>query len=253
MITRGTTTKKSRILPAWLFKLIGISSLATALVGLALYWLKKRSLRHSIKNNTTTSESSQDNDVADDGWSQKILNSLKSTVRKNKKRMTISLKNTVLWNPSPDLETPIYAFRENSIQLLTRLSYLYDIYVIVHVNSREEQAGIEALLANASQGLFKELIDPRKIIYCSEEEGKVHIIRHIDPFVHIEGGWERDDGEEIVKALKPFVNKLIWLMTRRRRDSFRPENLKDTDRAVVGQNVELAESLIETSVAQQVK
>jgi hypothetical protein len=160
---------------------------------------------------------------------------------------------TVLWNPSPDVDTPIYAFQENSIQLLTRLSYLYDIYVIVHVNSPEEQEGIQELLANATGGLFTYLIDPRKIIYCSEEEGKIHIIRHIEPFVHIEGGWEMDDGEDIVKKLKPFVTKIIWVMTRRRIDSFRPANVKEADRALVGANVELSESLIDNSVAREVK
>ncbi|KAI8078147.1 uncharacterized protein B0P05DRAFT_587388 [Gilbertella persicaria] len=245
-------TRKQRVLPSWLLRLVGISSIATALVGLALYWFKKHPSRRHLTGGDTANVSDETDDLAEDGWSQKILNSLKSTVRKNKKRMTISLKNTVLWNPSPDVDTPIYAFREKSIQLLARLSYLYDIYVIVHVNSEEEKANIGALLANASN-VFKELIDPRKIIYCSEEEGKVHIIRHIEPFVHIEGGWEMDDGEEIIKTLKPFVNKIIWLMTRRRRDSFRPENLKQADRATIGQNVEIADSLIDTSVARQVK
>lgn len=159
----------------------------------------------------------------------------------------------MLWNPSPDVDTPIYAFQEHSIQLLTRLSYLYDIYVIVHVNSQEEQEGIQKLLTHATGGLFTDLIDPRRIIYCSEEEGKIHIIRHIEPFIHIEGGWEMDDGEDIVQKLKPFVTKIIWIITRRRRDSFRPDNAKNTERARLGANVELSDSLKDTSIAREVK
>ncbi|KAL9538548.1 hypothetical protein MBANPS3_010848 [Mucor bainieri] len=253
------TLKKSKLLPSWLLKLIGITSLATAVISFAVYWFKKYPPRRKIGANddgseaTGSSSSSSSNNVAEntaDKWSNKLLKGLKSTVRKNRKRMTISLKNTVLWNPSPDVETPIYAFREHSIQLLTRLSYLYDIYVLVHVNSKEEQSNIEALLSNAS--VFSDLLDHRKVIYCSEEEGKIHIIRHIEPSIHIEGGWEMDDGEEIVKKLKPFVHKIIWLMTKRRRDSFRPENIKQDDRSILGANVELSDSLINTSIAQEV-
>lgn len=157
----------------------------------------------------------------------------------------------MLWNPSPDLDTPIYGFKENSIQLLTRLSYLYDIYIIIHVNSAEEKQNIQHLIDNAAT--LKEHIDCRKIIYCSEEEGKIHIIRHIEPFIHIEGGWEKDDGEEIVKKLKPFVNKIIWLVTRRRRDSFKQEHIKEQDRQLLAHNVEISESFIDTTIANEVK
>lgn len=100
--------------------------------------------------------------------------------------------------------------------------------------------------------MFSVLFDHRKVIYCSEEEGKVHIIRHIEPSIHIEGGWEMDDDEEIVKKLKPFVHKIIWLMTKKRRDSFKPENIKQDDHSILGANVELSDSLINTSITQKV-
>lgn len=149
----------------------------------------------------------------------------------------------------------MYAFQESSIQILTRLSCLYDIYVIVHVNSEQEKENIQSLLENASStdGLFADGVDNRKIIFCSEEEGKIHIIRHIEPFIHVEGGWEKDDGEDIIKKLKPFVTKLIWIITKRRRDSFKPENVKIQDQGILGNNVELSDLLMNTSIAQQVK
>ncbi|CEP07798.1 hypothetical protein [Parasitella parasitica] len=247
------TLKKSKLLPPWLLRLIGITSLATAVVSLAVYWFKKYPPRRKISPDDDGEPSNNNNPTtenAPDRWSNKLLNGLKSTVRKNRKKMTISLKNTVLWNPSPDVETPIYAFQEHSIQLLTRLSYLYDIHILVHVNSKEEQSRIEELLSNAA--VFSDSLDHRKVIYCSEEEGKIHIIRHIEPHVHIEGGWEKDDGEDIVKALKPHVSKIIWLMTKRRRDSFRLENIKQEDRSILGTNVELSDSLINSSIAQEI-
>ncbi|KAI8639017.1 hypothetical protein BD408DRAFT_435562 [Parasitella parasitica] len=251
------TLRNSKLLPSWLLKLIGITSLATAIISFAVYWFKKYPPRRKIgssddeePSNNTNNNHTNLTENPTNRWSNKLLNSLKSKVRKNRKRMTISLKNTVLWNPSPDVETPIYAFQEHSIQLLNGLSCLYDIHVIVHVNSKEEQSHIEELLGNAA--VFSDLLDHRKVIYCSEEEGKIHIIRHIEPHIHIEGGWEKDDGEDIVKALKPHVSKIIWLMTKRRRDSFRPENIKQEDRSIVGTNVELSDSLINTSIAQEV-
>ncbi|KAG1051202.1 hypothetical protein G6F46_006601 [Rhizopus delemar] len=158
--------------------------------------------------------------------------------------MTISLKNTVLWNPSSDIS--MYAFHENVLQLIIRLTYAYDIYIIIHINSVKERDRIQFLLENTQGGLFTGgYMDQRKIIYCSEEEGKVHIIRHIEPVIHIEGGWEEDDGEKIVKRLQPFIKKIVWIVTKRKMDLMKSDHdLKH--------NVELAERLADTSIAREV-
>ncbi|EIE83545.1 hypothetical protein RO3G_08250 [Rhizopus delemar RA 99-880] len=76
----------------------------------------------------------------------------------------------------------------------------------------------------------------------------MHIIRHIESSVHIEGGWEQDDGEEIVKKLKPFMNKIIWITTKARKDPLKHEE----NRSGLGHNIELAEKLLDTSVAREV-
>lgn len=138
----------------------------------------------------------------------------------------------------------MYGFQEKSIQILTRLSYIYEVYIIVQVNSTEEKENIQELLENAASvdGLFFDSIDKRKVLYCSEEEGKMHIIRHIEPFIHVEGGWEKDDGQDIVNKLKPFISKIIWIMTKKKLDSILPTK-----------NIELSDLLIDTSIAQQVK
>lgn len=46
----NVAAKKStrRVLPVWLMRLIGITSLATAVVGFALYWFKKNPPRRKI-------------------------------------------------------------------------------------------------------------------------------------------------------------------------------------------------------------
>ncbi|GAA5805413.1 hypothetical protein HPULCUR_010929 [Helicostylum pulchrum] len=200
------TTTKYRLLPTWVMKLIGFSSLASALIGFAIYWFKKHPSRRNITREPTN--------------------------------------ETVLWNPSPDVDRPMYGFQEKSIQILTRLSYIYEVYIIVQVNSTEEKENIQELLENAASvdGLFFDSIDKRKVLYCSEEEGKMHIIRHIEPFIHVEGGWEKDDGQDIVNKLKPFISKIIWIMTKKKLDSILPTK-----------NIELSDLLIDTSIAQQVK
>ncbi|KAI9469828.1 MAG: hypothetical protein EXX96DRAFT_612333 [Benjaminiella poitrasii] len=247
------TTKRARFLPTWVLKLIGISSLATAVISFAIYWFKKYPPRRKINQQEDDQSIDQRNET-DGSWNSTFFNSLKSTVRKNRKRMTISLKNTVLWNPSTDIDTPMYGFRENSINLLARLSYVYDIYIVVHVSSEEEKSNIQHFLMNGlSNVTTQHFIDSRKIIYCSEEEGKIHIVRHLEPFIHVEGGWEMDDGEEIVRKLKPFVHRIVWIMTKRRRDSFKPENIKEEDRSILGPNIEVSEALIDTSVAREVR
>lgn len=48
-----TTTTKNRLLPAWVLKLIGFSSLASALIGFAIYWFKKYPSRRRITREPT--------------------------------------------------------------------------------------------------------------------------------------------------------------------------------------------------------
>ncbi|KAI8969272.1 hypothetical protein BDF20DRAFT_827316 [Mycotypha africana] len=220
------SAKRSRLLPTWILRLVGISSIATVIIGFVVYYVKKFPPRRRIGKNDEGTESSQ---------------SRQNLSQQQEQKMTISLKNTILWNPSPDVTTPIYGFKENNLKLLAGLSYIYDIYIIVHVNSEEEKSNIDSLLkANLKQGSF----DKRKILYCSEEEGKVHIVRHIEPFIHIEGGWEMDDGENIVKKLKPFIHKIVWLL---------PKNKLEASKDVqVGSNIEVSDSFIDTSIAHEI-
>jgi hypothetical protein len=116
------------------------------------------------------------------------------------------------------------------------LSLIYDIYIIIHVDAEEDATPFQRLMMD--EGLFSSDagLDSRKILFCQTEEGKIHIIRHIEPFCHIEGGLENDDGEEIVDKLKPFVSKITWI----------------TQRDVTKPHVDIAKSLLNTSVAREV-
>ncbi|KAI9490812.1 hypothetical protein BDB00DRAFT_768262 [Zychaea mexicana] len=239
MATNAIVQKQTSLLPRWIVRLLGYSSLAAAILSLIVYWYK----RFPPSSGPTTASNSSA------GWGTRLLGGVASS--RKKRVLTLSLKNTVLWNPSSDVDTPNHAFHENAAIFLNRLTQLFDVHVIIHVSSDDEKDQINQLLQNAGL-LEKGVLDTRKILWCSTEEGKIHMIRHIEPAVHIEGGWELDDGEDIVRKLRPFVPRLLWVITRRRRSSFNQARLKESDQGIMGANVELADKLLETSVASEI-
>ncbi|KAL9543283.1 hypothetical protein PS6_009374 [Mucor atramentarius] len=171
-------------------------------------------------------------------WSSRLLDGVISNIR-GKKKLTISLKNTILWNPSRDVNNPNHAFHENTVSLLNKLAQLYDIYVIIHMNSNEERNQIHQLLVNANL-LNPLVIEECKVLWCSSEKGKLHLIKHINPSIHIEGGWENDNGREIIENLQ--VERMIWIGHQQKAV---PMNTTKT-------NVEIAVQILYTSVAKQV-
>ncbi|CAG8453745.1 12045_t:CDS:2 [Acaulospora morrowiae] len=125
-----------------------------------------------------------------------------------KKSMSISMKNVLLWNPSPDPEAPNHAFYENIVPFLHHLSQSYVIHLVCPINSSREKEQILGLLRNAN--LFSSnAIDERRVLFCETQDGKIHIIRHLEASVHIEGG---TNGEETVEMVRGFVEKVIWVM-----------------------------------------
>jgi hypothetical protein len=105
------------------------------------------------------------------------------------------------------------------------------------MNSEQEHHQIHQLLNNANL-----LIDPRKILYCSSEQGKLHLIKHIQPAIHVEGGWEMDDGSFIVEQLAGLVEQKIWIQ----------KNNTATAYANNEQGIEFANNILRTCIAKQV-
>ncbi|CAO3650197.1 unnamed protein product [Cunninghamella blakesleeana] len=242
----ANTTQK-RVLPPWILRLLGFSSIATLLVSIGLFLYKKKASTRSLpeQNNESNGRTSTSQSTRGNGWS--LLNNKGGN--KKKKKVTISLKNTVLWNPSSDVSSPNHAFHEHGHELLLELMKQHDVYIIIHVNDEEQKEQMENLLENAG---LEPMMDPRKVLFCSTEEGKIHLVRHLEPHIHIEGGWEYDDGEDIIRKLRPFIPKLIWVITKRRRSSFnQKQNLKPDDQGILGSNVELTDHLLDTSFAKE--
>jgi hypothetical protein len=103
------------------------------------------------------------------------------------------------------------------------------------MNSELERHQIHQLLSNASLS-----IDPRKILYCSTEQGKLHLIKHIQPSIHVEGGCELDNGSFIIKELLNLVEQKIWIK------SGGDDNDNESN------NIEIADNILKTCIAKQV-
>ncbi|KAJ3212332.1 hypothetical protein HK099_007756 [Clydaea vesicula] len=133
------------------------------------------------------------------------------------------MNNSLIWNPSKDSKNPNFAFTENSINYLKSLSEFFELHLIFKVDSDKQQEQIQSILKNT--GLFFDkdedflsqqeqseiennsdsyIIDSRRILFCSTEKGKIHLVRHIKPFLHI------DSNKEDVIELSPYVEKLIF-------------------------------------------
>ncbi|CAG8594883.1 15272_t:CDS:2 [Funneliformis caledonium] len=123
-----------------------------------------------------------------------------------KKTISISMKNTLLWNPSTDPDSPNHAFYESIVPFLHQLSKIYVIHLVCPVSSTQEKEQILGLLRSAK--LFSsKVIDERRVLFCESDEGKIHIIRHLEASVHVEGGV---NGEEAVEMVRGFVGSVLW-------------------------------------------
>ncbi|KAI7904780.1 uncharacterized protein BX663DRAFT_503518 [Cokeromyces recurvatus] len=251
-------------MPMLIIKAMGYSSLIAALIRMFMYWYnnKKQSKRLGynlhLKNKTerlcplkrvnssianlNLSELREREEIIPTSpsspptfrWGTGLLST--SAIIHNilkKKKMSISLKNTVLWNPSTDMNTPNHAFYENTISLLIHLSRLYDIYLIIHVISKQEREQIQRLLINAN------LFHLFKIFYCDSEQTKLNFIQNIQPIIHVEGGWEKDNGKYVVNKLENQVKYIIWITSLS--DNINNNNF-----------IELSNHILSTSIAKQV-
>ncbi|KAG1452256.1 hypothetical protein G6F46_006368 [Rhizopus delemar] len=247
----------------WAFiKHTGYCSLVTLLMSLLAYWYKRYKeqkrevqLKRSHMSlldlpctfvtpprspiNSTSSLSFANNTSSRHGssWRARLMEGVMSAAGM-KKKMTISLKNTVLWNPSRDIQLPNHAFQENAIRLLIELSTAYDMYVMIHMNTDQDRNQIDQLMTSAH--LF-DTIDRRKVLYCSSEEGKVQLIHQIDPVVHVEGGWELDDGKKMMERLS--VDRVIWILANQKKRVYYEQCYE---------KIEISDHILNTSIAKSV-
>ncbi|KAI8084531.1 uncharacterized protein BX664DRAFT_337197 [Halteromyces radiatus] len=276
MSTLLKTDISHRLLPSWVLRIVGFSSFAVALINF-LFLLCRRTTRRYIKKppayqptslkRTSSSLANIQQECmsrsspyartpspqSNNRWRSRLVDNViaATSVLKKKKKLTISLKNTILWNPSQDVDVSNHAFHENAVLLLSRLCQQYEVHLLIHINNPDEHEQIKRLLTPIISGHSSNiLLDLTRIHYCHDEKTKLHLVQHVlCPAIHVEGGWELDDGEDMVRELRSSVTKLIWVITRRRRASFNKEDMKLSDQDILADNVELTDSLLDTSLA----
>jgi hypothetical protein len=129
--------------------------------------------------------------------------------------MTISLRNVILWNPSPDPTAPTLGFLQNAVTLLRYFAEKYDLYLVMSVKTHEERTEVMRLLRDAQlirsvddtseDAPGKARIDEHKVLFCETEAGTTHIIRHLSPNIHVESDFKT------VQDVRTFVGQVIWI------------------------------------------
>ncbi|KAF9935500.1 hypothetical protein BGZ67_003388 [Mortierella alpina] len=242
--------------------IIAYTTLACGLVSLGVYVYREQQKRKSPRSDGRNSNTSTRNGVSPDWNSRASLDNgsngqddtrssessslsrlgskIARTVKRNRKVMTISLKNTILWNPSPDPTTPNYGFVEGAIPLLFHLAENYNLHLILLCPQlqpktqqqqgltiqeqdelkQQQQVGLErereqilTMLRNA--GLIlpagtrgPKLIDPRQLLICETEEGVSHVVRHLESQVHV------DALQSVVEMVQGVVPKVVFVQKR---------------------------------------
>ncbi|KAF9961633.1 hypothetical protein BGZ72_002724 [Mortierella alpina] len=240
--------------------IIAYTTLACGLVSLGVYVYREQQKRRTSRSDGRNSNNSARNGASPDWNSRTSLDNgsngpddtrssessslsrlgskIARTVKRNRKVMTISLKNTILWNPSPDPTTPNYGFVEGAIPLLFHLAENYNLHLILLCPQlpaktqqqrqaltiqeqdelkQQQQVGLErereqilTMLRNAglilpSGARGPKLIDPRQLLICETEEGVSHVVRHLESQVHV------DALQSVVEMVQGVVPRVVFV------------------------------------------
>ncbi|KAH6583160.1 hypothetical protein BASA61_008130 [Batrachochytrium salamandrivorans] len=87
-----------------------------------------------------------------------------------KKSLTISTRNLLFWNPSPDVDAPNFAFKESMLATLVEIlkSQIYEVTTITLVKSDAEEEQVRQLLLDEAHGLVQLGLDARLLVRQSQ-------------------------------------------------------------------------------------
>ncbi len=85
--------------------------------------------------------------------------------------------------------------RAEMVSVLKKFANLFELYLVVRVDNDESEDKISASFRNADVTGF----DIRKLVFCDTVDGRVSIVRQIEPHLHI------DETESVVTKLQRFI------------------------------------------------
>lgn len=135
--------------------------------------------------------------------------------------MTISIPGVLIEEETPDQLEESATVLPSAVDLLRQLVPFGEVYLIAHVLSDIGEVVVRGALEHAG---VTGLLPAHRILFCETLEGKVSIVRQVEPVLHIDGH------SSTIIELTRFVSKL---------------SLIDRNKQHVGkfgQNVKLAKS-----------
>ncbi|BDA49538.1 Peroxisome biogenesis protein 22 [Coccomyxa sp. Obi] len=120
------------------------------------------------------------------------------------RNVTVSAPGVLLeeWTPSDLQESAV--LREDAAAVVREMLKTANVYVMAHVIDDIGEATVRgALEAGALVGLGAGQIPPHRVLFCSTLDGKVSIVRQLEPDLHIDGH------PQTIEALKRFMPQLL--------------------------------------------
>ncbi|DBA73366.1 TPA: hypothetical protein ACH3X1_011410 [Trebouxia sp. C0004] len=104
------------------------------------------------------------------------------------RQMTISAPGVLLDQWTPDQLQDSASVRQQAVPLLLELAKNANVFLITHVIDDVGESTVRGALEDvglvgASEGQIK----PHRLVFCSTLEGKVSIVRQLEPELHIDG------------------------------------------------------------------
>lgn len=96
-----------------------------------------------------------------------------------------------------------FKLKPDCVKNLQQFASLFELYVIARIDSDENEEKLRKVLEEAK--LFECGLDPRKVVFCETETGRVSIVRQIEPDLHV------DETASVVSELQRFVKFVAFI------------------------------------------
>lgn len=120
------------------------------------------------------------------------------------KRLTVSVPGIIFEEALPSQLQEAATVRPEAVEVLQEMSRVSDVYLIAQVEDDVGQAVVTGALESAGLlGSGPGQIKPHHVLCCSTVEGKVPIVRQLEPDLHM------DAHTASVEELKRFLPQLL--------------------------------------------